>query len=251
MRWLCRVPATLIRRRVLSTSVQTGRIGSRIHSVEPLPGDIMDKPNDSVAPGDEDASIQHAYQQMESLLIPGEKIDAFAVQRRMFALKHRRIVVAATSGRFIGMQRYLFGGFHPITVRWQDLSDVQLHVGTFGADLTISALSSPDLAVSGVAHTVSFTGLRKAEAEAVYRLCQANEQAWREKRRIRELEELRAKSGGIQLGAGNVGQGGSAAASDDAGDPVKKLERAKAMLAKGLIIDTEYESLKARIVSSL
>ena len=204
----------------------------------------MDKPND-------DESMQPAFRQMESLLIPGEKIEAVAVQRRIFALKHRRIVVAATSGRFIGMERHLFGGFHPITVRWQDLSDVQLHVGTFGADLTISALSSPDLAISGIAQAVSFTGLRKSEAEAVYRICQANEQAWREKRRIRELEELRAKSGGIQLGAGNVGQGVSGAAGDDAGDPVKKLERAKAMLTKGLITDAEYESLKARIVSSM
>jgi hypothetical protein len=204
----------------------------------------LDKPNDN-------ARIQHAYEQMQSLLIPGEKIDAFAVQRRLFALKHRRIVVAATSGRFIGMERHLFGGFHPISVRWQDLSNVELQVGTFGADLTIAALSSPDLAMSGVAHTVSFTGLRKAQAEAVYRLCQANDQAWREKRRIRELEELRAKSGGIQLGAGNVAQSAVAGTGDDASDPVKKLERAKAMLAKGLITDAEYESLKARIVSNL
>jgi hypothetical protein len=228
----------------------TGRIAPTICSIEPLPENILDKPNDSVMSGNEDPRIQQAYRHMESLLIPGEKIEAFAVQRRLFALKHRRIVVAATTGRFIGMERQLFGGFHPITVRWQDLSDVQLQVGTFGADLTIAALSSPDLAMSGVARAVSFTGLRKAEAEAVYRLCQANEQAWREKRRIRELEELRAKSGGFQLGAGNLAQG-AAAAGDDANDPVKKLERAKAMLAKGLITDAEYESLKARIVSNL
>jgi hypothetical protein len=156
----------------------------------------LDKPNDSTpqatnpaAPGrtsspssgDEDASIQHAYRQIESLLIPGETIDAFAVQRRLFALRHRRFVVAATTGRFIGMERHLFGGFRAITVRWQDLKDVQLRVGAFGADLIMTALSIPDLVVSGVAHTVSFTGLRKAEVEAVYRLCQANEQAWREK----------------------------------------------------------------------
>jgi hypothetical protein len=236
------VPATLVR---------SCRISPTIHSVEPLPGDILDKPKDFAPRGDEDARIQQAYRQMESLLIPGETIDAFAVQHRLFALRHRRIVLAATTGRFIAMERHLFGGFHPITVRWQDLSDVQLHVGTFGADLTIAALSSPDLTVSGIAHTVSFTGLRKAEAEAIYRLCQANEQAWREKRRIRELEELRAKSGGIQLGAGNLAPGPTAAAGYDPSDPVKKLERARAMLAKGLITDAEYESLKARIVSGL
>ena len=216
------------------------------HPAEPIPDRTS-----SALPGGEDARIEQAYRQMESLLIPGEKIEAFAVQRRLFALKHRRIVVAATTGRFIGMERHLFGGFRPITVRWQGLKDVQLHVGTFGADLIIAALSSPDLAVSGVAHALSFTGLRKTEAEAVYRLCQANEQAWREKRRIRELEELRAKSGGIQLGAGNVSPGATPTSGEDANDPVKKLERAKQMLAKGLISDSEYESLKARIVSNL
>jgi hypothetical protein len=96
-------------------------------------------------------------------------------------------------------------------VRWQDLKDVQLQVGTFAADLVIAALASPDLAISGTAGSLRFTGLRKAEA--VYRLCQANEQAWREKRRIRELEELRAKSGGIQLGASNLGQIGGRVAT--------------------------------------
>ena len=127
---------------------------------------------------------------------------------------------------------------------------MQLQVGTFAADLVITALESPDLAISGTAGSIGFTGLRKAEAQAVYRLCQANEQAWREKRRIRELEELRAKSGGIQLGASNLGQT-AAAGGDNVNDPVKKLERAKEMLGKGLISDAEYELLKARIVSSL
>lgn len=199
----------------------------------------------------EDARIQKALRQIESLLVPGERIDAYAVQRRLFALTRRRIMIAATTGRFIGMERHLLGGFRPVTIRWQDLQDVQLHVGTFGADLTIAALSEPDLAINAVARTLSFVGLRKAEAEAVYRLCQANEQAWREKRRIRELEELRAKSGGIHLGASNLASGAPPASGDEASDPVRKLERAKEMLAKGLITDSEYESLKARIVSNL
>jgi hypothetical protein len=34
-------------------------------------------------------------------------------------------------------------------------------------------------------------------------------------------------------------------------DPVARLEQAKAMRDKGLIIDSEYESLKARIVGNL
>lgn len=197
----------------------------------------------------EDARVQKAIAEFASLMVPGEAIEAYAVQRRLFALFHRRTLICATSGRFIGMSRGLFGGFNPETVRWQDIKDVEIKVRVFGADLTIVALSSPDLAVAGQTRVLNFPGLRKEQAEAVYRICQAQEQAWREKRRIRELEELRAKSGGIQLGAAAGPGGGANAPSGDGA--ATRLEQAKEMFEKGLITDSEYESLKARIVGNL
>lgn len=197
----------------------------------------------------EDARIQRALAEFNSLLVPGESIEAYAVQRRIFALKHRRSVVCATSGRFIGMARGMFGGFHPETVRWQDIKEVRINVGMLGADLTIVAFTTPDLAVAGQARALAFTGLRKEQAEAVYRICQSQEQAWREKRRIRELEEMRARSGGIQLGAAAPGGGAPAAAAGDGA--AARLQQAKEMFEKGLITDSEYESLKARIVGNL
>jgi hypothetical protein len=125
--------------------------------------------------------------------------------------------VGATSGRLVAVERGLFGGFTTQDVRWQDLDDAQLRVGVFGADLTLTAFASTDLASAspGTARTLVFPGLRKAEAQAVYRACQAQEQAWREKRRVRDLEELRAKSGGIQLGSG-LGGGGAPGGGEDA-----------------------------------
>lgn len=198
----------------------------------------------------EDARVQKAIAEFASLLVPGESIEAYAVQRRLFALFHRRALICATSGRFIGMSRGLFGGFNPETVRWQDIKDVEIKVRVFGADLTIVALSSPDLAVAGQTRVLSFPGLRKEQAEAVYRICQAQEQAWREKRRIRELEELRAKSGGIQLGAA-AGVGGASNTASTGDGAAARLQQAKEMFEKGLITDSEYESLKARIVGNL
>jgi len=44
---------------------------------------------------------------------------------RRFALTHGRALVAATTGRLIGMQRGLFGGVHPSSVRWQDLKEAR------------------------------------------------------------------------------------------------------------------------------
>ena len=170
---------------------------------------------------------------VQSLLIPGERLECHAIQHRLFALTHRRLVVGATSGRLIAVQRGLISGFTTQDVRWQDLRDAQLQVGIFGATLTVTADPGEDLAgAQGSGRTLRFGGLRKEEAKEVYRACQAQEQAWREKRRVRELEEMRAKSGGVHLGA-MPGAGGE----DAARSPQARLQRAREMLSQGLLTD--------------
>jgi hypothetical protein len=186
------------------------------------------------------------------MLVPGETLQSFAIQRRLFSLLHRRSMVAATSGRLIGMSRGLLGGFTPTDIRWQDIKTANIRAGIFGSDLVVSALTQPDLASGGTVMAVQFTGLRKADAQAVYRICQAQEQAWREKRRLRELEELRAKSGGFAGGAIASGNAPSAdPATRPSEDAATRLQRAKDMLDKGLISDSEYETIKARVISQL
>jgi len=185
---------------------------------------------------------------LRSVLIAGESIEAWAIQRRMFALAHRRVLVAATSGRLVIITRPLLGGFDLVSVRWQDLEEVTLRVGVFGADLGVRAGKAADLASLGTqgAQRFELKGLRKEQAQAVYRICQAQDQAWREKRRVRELEELRARSGGIQVMAGAPLGGTPTAAGDDA---VRRLQEAKRLLDARLITDAEYEAIKAKIVS--
>lgn len=196
----------------------------------------------------DDNGLEKPLTDLRSVLIAGESIDAWAIQRRMFALAHRRVLVAATSGRLIIITRPLIGGFDLVTVRWQDLEEVTLRVGVFGADLGVRAGKATDLASLAVqgAQRVELKGLRKDQAQAVYRICQAQDQAWREKRRVRELEELRARSGGIQVMAGAPPGGMPAAAGDDA---VRRLQEAKRLLDARLITDAEYEAIKAKIVS--
>ncbi len=186
---------------------------------------------------------------IQSLLIPGERLETLAIQRRLYALTHRRLVVGATSGRLIAVRRGLISGFITEDVRWQDLHDAQLQVGIFGATLTVSAGSGADLAgAEGGARRLVFAGLRKDQAQEVYRACQFQEQAWREKRRVRELEEMRARSGGVHLGGGV----GGVAAGDELGrSPQARLQRAKEMLDQGLLTDAEFEQVKARILGEL
>jgi hypothetical protein len=221
------------------------------HSTPPAPGPRAPAPHPgtSLVHVPEDPRVDEAVGQLLALLLPGEVLQAFAVQRRLFALVQPRLVVAATSGRLISFQRKLLGGYTVTDVRWQDLRDASLRAGTFGADLTVVALTNEDVApVEGSGVTVTFAGLRKEQAQDVYRICQAHEQAWREKRRVRDLDELRARSGGIQLGGAGAP---SATGAPTVDDPTTRLRRAKEMLDGGLISDSEFESIKARIIDGL
>ena len=197
--------------------------------------------------GMDEVDLEKPLTELRSVLIPGETLEAWAIQRRIFALSHRRVLIAATSGRLIVLVRKLIAGFDVTTIRWQDLEEVTLRVGIIGADLALRAGKATDLASLGAqaSQGVQFQGLRKEQAQAVYRICQAQDQAWREKRRVRELEELRARSGGIQV---MPGAGIAAAAATD-GDAVRRLTEAKQLLDAKLITDAEYEAIKAKIVS--
>lgn len=200
-----------------------------------------------------DPRVDAGLADLTALLVPGERLLSHAVQRRLFALAHRRIIIGATTGRFIALTRGLIGGYTPFDVRWQDLRDVGIRAGIFGADLTITSMESDDLAshkhAGGSRHV--FAGLRKTQAQEVYKICQAQEQSWREKRRIRDLDEMRAESGGLQLGGmpGMQIQGTGSSASSNL-PPTERLRRAKEMLDDGLITDAEYESIKARVVDN-
>ncbi len=198
-------------------------------------------------PGQDEGGLERPLQFLRSVLIPTETLEAWAIQRRLFALNHRRLLIAATSGRLILITRHLLGGFDVADIRWQDLEEVTLRVGVFGADLVVRSGRAADLASEGSSGSrrLEFPGLRKEQGQAVYRICQAQDQSWREKRRVRELEELRARSGGIQVtsGVGAVGGGGVQP------DAVRRLQEAKQMLEQRLITDSEYEAIKAKIVS--
>jgi hypothetical protein len=190
--------------------------------------------------------LERALADLHSILIAGETVEAWATQRRLFALTRRRTLIAATSGRLIWLVRHIVSGFDVVNLRWQDLSEVNLRVGIFSAELVIRADQATDLAINAQpgSRVININGLRKEQAQAVYRICQAQDQAWREKRRIRELEELRARSGGMQ-----ISQGTASAAPAGSSDAVRRLQEAKQMLDSRLITDSEYESIKARILA--
>jgi hypothetical protein len=196
----------------------------------------------------DDLHLNKALEHLNSVLVAGESLDAWAIQRKLFALTHRRILIAATSGRFIQIKRGLLGGFDMTDFRWQDLGDAKIRVGIFGADIFMKIFGSTDLAISKDSNQILILpGFRKEQAEQIYRLAQAQDQSWREKRRVRELEEMRAKSGGVTIGTNTATQ----QTANVSGDAASKLQQAKEMLEKKLITDSEYESIKAKIISGM
>jgi hypothetical protein len=203
------------------------------------------------------------WDQLQTLLIDGESVRAWALQHRIYALVHRRHVAAATSGRFIYLTRPILGGYNPVSIRWQDLRSAQVSVGMVSACLTLTYSANLSDTAVGEANdwTLRVPGLEIGPAQALYRECQAQEQSWREKRRVRSIEEMRAQAGGVQIATGVYPQGQAGGAPervieataapvrDD--DPAARLARARDMLRQGLISDAEYEAIKARIVGAL
>jgi hypothetical protein len=213
----------------------------------------MDDPSVS---NPQEPGLDAALATLRGLLTSGETLEAWAVQHRLFAVTHRRACIAATSGRFISLTRRLLGGYESADIRWQDLKETRISAGILAADLTLVAQTSSDLNIGSEVNRVwTFAGLRKDQAQALYRICQQHDQVWREKRRIRELEELRAKSGGVQIGSGQSAYAGAdVAGAEVAGgesEPARRLRQAREMLDAKLISDSEFESIKAKIVSGL
>jgi len=208
-------------------------------------------------PGDfsgEEPGVKAALATLRGLLTAGETLEAWAVQHRLFALTHRRACIAATSGRFISLTRHLFGGYDSADIRWQDLKEVRIRAGILAAELTLVAQSSSDLSIASEVNRVwTFQGFRKDQAQGIYRICQQHDQVWREKRRVRELEELRAKSGGMQFGnlSGNPSGATSESSAAAESESVRRLRQAREMLDAKLISDAEFESIKAKIISGL
>ncbi len=96
-------------------------------------------------------------------------------------------------------------------------------------------------------------GLQSAQVRPLYVYSQQQEQSWREKNRIRKIEEDRAKAGGITIGNPNpMTNPTSSSQSIPREDNVTaRLQKAKTLFEQGLMSDDEYEAIKARIFNEL
>jgi hypothetical protein len=189
-----------------------------------------------IDPDQDRGTVEKIAQDVRSILTPTEDI-LYVVLQNATALSIKKDSAIATSNRLILYRPGLLGKVNFSDFLWEDVKNVSIKEGMLAGDLTVELTSG---------RIDRLGGLDKSQLRRFYGIAQQKEQEWREKRRIRELEEARAKAGGVYMG----GPTAPSAAAAPAEDPVEKLAKAKAMLDQGLISEAEYEAIKAKVISS-
>jgi hypothetical protein len=89
----------------------------------------------------------------------------------------------------------------------------------------------------------------------VYKYAQDQEQAWEEKRRIREIEEVRAAAGGTYITQASTPDYPATNSSQEkasltgTASIVEELRKAKDLLDQEIISDAEFNELKSKILN--
>jgi PH (Pleckstrin Homology) domain-containing protein/putative oligomerization/nucleic acid binding protein len=180
----------------------------------------------------EQPALQAVAADVGKVLTPNEEILYVAMQNET-ALSLKKDAAVATSNRLILYRPAVLGRVTFDDLQWQDVQNVSIDQGMLSTALKIAASDG---------RVLGMDNLDKDQAKRLYGIAQQMEQEWREKRRAREMEEARARSGGVHL------PGPGPAPPED---PVAKLAKAKQMLDQGLISEAEYEALKARILGAM
>lgn len=184
--------------------------------------------------------IAAALAKVPALLTAGELAACMVVQLPYPAYMawSRRQIVVATSQRLIFLCRGLFGGFSMRDVQWQDLLDATVN------ERSGASLRGCEFVASTKRGRFVVQGLPSAQAFGLYRICQEREQEWREKNRVREMEEAHARAGGVIAGSrGGAGPG--------AAGMVQHLQHLQQLRQIGTLSDVEFETMKAKLLAGM
>jgi hypothetical protein len=187
---------------------------------------------------------------VSAVLTSNEQIVAVATQSAVNApLKRDSAVV--TNRRFIIYRPKLLGRMDLEDFLWQDVTDIRMSSQLLGSSITITAKRlEPDGVVRSRTGTVE--GLDKQATMRLYAEAQRFEEEWREKNRIRRMEEERARAGGVYLhGPAAPSTASGISGTSSSASIEQRLATLKELHQKGLISDAEYESRKTQIISEL
>jgi len=188
-----------------------------------------------------------AMDKLDNTLMKDEAIIHKGIDKRPYAMFSIRSVFAVTNSRIINLRRGLLGGYEMRDYQWKDLKDAQISENVLpdicGSTLTFTFFHSPWIIVYPELKTAS----------EIYKVAQLQEQAWEEKRRIRDMEETRAQAGGISIGntaaPSPTGLSSSNNKSMSTSDIADELIKIKDLLDKGILSDVEFQEMKSKILS--
>lgn len=183
--------------------------------------------------------VARVHKKVSEILTRGEEIQYIAVQNKPVMNVSPDCVVLSNK-RFIIYRPKMFGRVDFEDYIWRDLRDARIKEGVMGATLTMQTVGGKQLLIDY---------LPKAQARRLYSVAQEMEEAVREERRIRQMEEQRAAAGGVIFQGPVPGQSTPPAPAKE--DPVEVLTKLKAMLDAGLITGAEYEVKKQEIISRM
>ncbi len=197
----------------------------------------------------EPKAVEKVYSRLTDLLNSGEEIIYIAVQKKPLvnitpdcvAITNKRIFffTAANLGLSIKFLDFV----------WKDVIEVKLKEEILGAVFSIKTLN-------GAETSVDF--LPKVQARKLYQYGQEREQAEREERRQRDLEEKRAASGTIIpemsrfASTQNMQPTTPKPVEETKTDELTvKLKKLKMLFDNGLITQEEYNQKKLELLSEL
>jgi hypothetical protein len=175
-----------------------------------------------------DPLLSTALTSCQKLYTDGEKTLGAAVQQKpLFNMLPHSVVV--TNKRVILHQPQVFRT-NFVDFLWKDIVKVHLTDRVFGSQLTFQFKTGH----------IATSYLPKNQAKKVYSIAQAREEEWVEKRRMRHIEEQRAKSGANHIVVGNK--------EGNAMGIKERLLELDELLKDGLVTQDEYQNKKMEIL---
>ena len=195
-----------------------------------------------------------AFQKLEDTLMSSEEIINKGMDKRPFALFSRRKILGVTSSRFICLYRGILGGYQMKDYQWKDLVDIRISENVLpricGSTLTFLINNKEQNYNVPIVTTID-----SKIGSSIYQFGQMQEQAWEEKRRIREMEEKRAQSGGTYITSGSNDLTPSNNAISNTGNQsatnklVAEIQELKNLVDQGILSDAEFQEAKSKILS--
>jgi hypothetical protein len=193
-------------------------------------------------------AVEKVYSRLNDLLNSGEEIIYIAVQKKPL-VNITPDCVAITNKRIFFFTAANFGlSIKFVDFVWKDVIEVKIKEELLGAVFSVKTLNGSETSVDF---------LPKIQARKLYQYGQEREQAEREDRRQRDMEEKRAASGTIIPGMNQFAPVPEPVFTPKPVEEVKpdeltaKLKKLKMLFDNGLITQEEYNQKKLELLSEL